>query len=364
MPAGKGGGRRIADRRARQGGRCGWTTTGYTTRRPCRHPGARRGYRRTAAPHPLAEAAAPPSTRRLKKGYAGCGADHVADYAQLFNRAGRASRLRQTGVPTRRAAAPCRPTSGVRRRRRRGRSAARGAAVPVRPLPADRAARGRGRSRRTSRGSGTTSSAPPWSSNYTININTRDELLARRDGKPAGVPRSRCSTSSRELAVNGRETVADQLRRWRLDGAPQHRSLAATRARRRFRRTAIRSGRTGRWPAPGCASTCGSTSLFGGDLGVSARQRLPVMKGAAEFCLDWLDRRRPGASGDRAVHVAGAQVHHARRARPRRQHGLDDGHRRFIWDLFTNCIEAAELLGIDADFRSRWRRRRATSSSR
>ena len=66
----------------------------------------------------------------------------------------------------------------------------------------------------------------PWSSNYTININTQMNYWPAETTSLAELHEP-LLTLVEELAVNGRKTAIDQLRRARLGGAPQHRPLAA-----------------------------------------------------------------------------------------------------------------------------------------
>ena len=155
-----------------------------------------------------------------------------------------------------------------------------------------------------------------------------------------------------QLAVNGRKTVATYYGASRLDRAPQQRSLAAHRAGRPLRRRAIRSGPSGRWPAPGCRSTSTSTILFGGDAAFLRDRAYPIMKGAAEFCLDWLvddghghlvtspstspEHKFITADGGRAAVSMASTMDMA-----------------LIRDLFYNLIDATDVLKTDAAFRSR-----------
>ena len=86
--------------------------------------------------------------------------------------------------------------------------------------------------------------------------------------------------------------------------------------------------------------------LFGGDPAFLRDRAYPLMKGAAEFCLDWLVDDGQGPSRDVAVHVARAQVHHADggRAAVSMASTMDLA---LIRDLFFNLIDAAKMLDID-----------------
>ena len=77
----------------------------------------------------------------------------------------------------------------------------------------------------------------------------------------------------------------------------------------------------------------------------------PLMKGAAVFCLDWLYeddqgylQTAPSTSPEHKFVIDGKHYAVSRSAT------MDIS---LIWDLFTNCIEASEILGMDDDFRSK-----------
>jgi alpha-L-fucosidase 2 len=91
---------------------------------------------------------------------------------------------------------------------------------------------------------------------------------------------------------------------------------------------------------------------FGGDRRFLEETAYPVMKGAAQFCLDWLTEGPDGSlvtcpstspehkfvppGGEMAAVSAGSTMDMA-----------------IIRDLFSNCIEAAQVLDSDAGFRDR-----------
>ncbi|MEO7911809.1 MAG: glycoside hydrolase family 95 protein [Roseiflexaceae bacterium] len=91
---------------------------------------------------------------------------------------------------------------------------------------------------------------------------------------------------------------------------------------------------------------------FGGDLDFLRDSAYPIMQGAAEFCLDWLidDGQgqlvtAPSTSPENKFRTPNGQAAGISMAST-----MD---MQIIWDLFSNCIAATELLDIDADFRSR-----------
>ena len=115
---------------------------------------------------------------------------------------------------------------------------------------------------------------------------------------------------------------------------------------------ATRSGPTGRWRGAWLCQHLWEHYAFGGDAAFLREQAYPLMKGAAEFCLDWLVEDGQG-------HLVTAPS-----VSPELKFVTPDGQTAavsaaatmdmaIIWDLFTNCIEAAGVLGIDAEFAGR-----------
>jgi alpha-L-fucosidase 2 len=93
---------------------------------------------------------------------------------------------------------------------------------------------------------------------------------------------------------------------------------------------------------------------FGGDLAYLRERAYPVMKGAAEFYLDFLV---PDAAG-RLVTSPSASPELRFRLPDGRNAALSAGatmDRALVWDLFTNVIAASEALGTDGAFRDRVR---------
>jgi alpha-L-fucosidase 2 len=191
---------------------------------------------------------------------------------------------------------------------------------------------------------------PPWSSNYTVNINTEMNYW------PAEVTNlAECHEPLLrfigELSVNGAETarVNYGARGW----VAHHNSDL-------WRQTAP-VGDYGKgdplwamWPmaAPWLSHHLYEHYLFGGDAKYMREYAYPIMKGAAEFLLDWLiddgkghlvtcpstspENKFVGPDGIAAAVSAGTTM------------DMD-----LARELFTDCIEASEALGIDADFREK-----------
>jgi alpha-L-fucosidase 2 len=122
--------------------------------------------------------------------------------------------------------------------------------------------------------------------------------------------------------------------------------------------TAPADGPQGIWPM-GAAWLCQHVYehyLFTGDKEFLAKTGYPLMKGAARFILDYLVPAPPGTP------VAGKLVTCPSYS-PENTFVKPDGSQakltygatmdlEIIHDLLTNCIEATQVLGIDADFRA------------
>jgi alpha-L-fucosidase 2 len=188
----------------------------------------------------------------------------------------------------------------------------------------------------------------PWSSNYTININTQMNYWP---AEPAGLPELHepLLTFVRELATTGRRTASEAYgtRGW----AAHHNSDV-------WRHSAM-VGDWGPFDPVWSAWQFGGAwlaqhlyehYLFGGDVRWLRDSAYPVLRGAAEFCLDWLvedkgylvtapstspENRFRLPSGETAAISVGTTMDMA-----------------LMRDLFAHTADAAEVLGIDAAFRT------------
>jgi alpha-L-fucosidase 2 len=190
---------------------------------------------------------------------------------------------------------------------------------------------------------------PPWSSNYTVNINTEMNYWPAEVGNLAECHQPLLQMIS-ELAETGRRTAEVN---YGLAGWVGHHNVDLW-------RQSAPPGNYGEpnsdpvwafWPMGGVwlSQHLWEHYAFGKDLDYLAKA-YPTLKGAAEFCLGWLiedDRGHlltaPSTSpehkfvtpgGGRAAISAGATSDIS-----------------LIWELFTNCIEASELLQTDEQFR-------------
>ena len=190
---------------------------------------------------------------------------------------------------------------------------------------------------------------PPWSSNYTININTQMNYWPAESTNLAECHEPLLAFI-RELSVNGAETarVNYGCRGW----VAHHNSD--------FWRHSGQVGAYGTgdpvwacWPMGGAwlSQHLWEHYAFGGDTVYLREQAYPVMKSAALFCLDWLMEDGQG-------HLITAPA-----TSPENKFTTPDGQEAavsaastmdmaIIWDLFTNCIEAATILDTDPDLRA------------
>ncbi|GAC1653579.1 MAG: glycoside hydrolase family 95 protein [Gemmatimonadaceae bacterium] len=191
---------------------------------------------------------------------------------------------------------------------------------------------------------------PPWSSNYTININTQMNYWPAETTNLAELHEPLLDFVGR-LAVNGGKTAAVNYgaRGW----VAHHNSDVWAQS--------APVGAYGQgdpvWANWSGASAWLSQHLwehyaFGGDIAYLRERAYPLMKGAAEFYLDWL------------VEDASGHLVTSPSASPELRFMLPDGHaaalsagvtmdRALAWNLFTNTMAASEALAVDAAFRAR-----------
>jgi alpha-L-fucosidase 2 len=189
---------------------------------------------------------------------------------------------------------------------------------------------------------------PPWSSNLTLNIN------AEMNYWPAEV----CNLSEchepllnyiKDLAQNGTETAKIN---YGSRGWTAHHNADIW-------RQSSPAGDFGHgdpiwvnWPMGGAwlSQHLWEHFAFGKDQQYLKEKAYPVMKEAALFCLDWLIEdgkghlvTSPSTSPEHKFVTEDGQMAAVSKAAT-----MDMS---LIWDLFTNCIEAMEVLQVDEDLR-------------
>jgi len=183
----------------------------------------------------------------------------------------------------------------------------------------------------------------PWNSDYHININVQMNYW------PAEVTNlSECHEPFFDLVDNlrprGRKTARDV---YGCRGFVAHHTTDA-----QWWTSPIGNVGYGMWPtgAAWCSRHLWEHYLFGGDREFLAKRAYPIMKEAAEFFLDYLvEDPKTGKL------VSGPSISPENRFRTPdgKNSNLTMGpamDQQIIYGLFTNCIEAAEVLGIDDEF--------------
>jgi alpha-L-fucosidase 2 len=186
---------------------------------------------------------------------------------------------------------------------------------------------------------------PPWSSNYTLNINAPMNYWLTETSSLAECHQPFLQFIS-QLAENGKRTAEIYgVRGWAVHHCTDIWCQTAP------------SGGYGDgdavwaiWPV-GCAwmsQHLWDHYSFNQDKNYLQEKAYPIMKEAAHFCLDWLIEDEEG------------NLVTALSTSPENLFKTDDGFAAIayastmdmalFWDLFTNCIESARILGIDEQF--------------
>lgn len=198
---------------------------------------------------------------------------------------------------------------------------------------------------------------PPWGSNYTTNINTEMNYWP---AEITNLPECFLPLSDfiGRLAVNGAQTAKVNYginRGW----LAHHNSdvWAQTAPTGGYDSDPKGSPRWSCWPMAGVwlCQHLWEHYAFGGDKKYLSKTAYPLMKGAAEFLLQWLQKdpetgywiTNPSTSPEnrfRYIDKEGKKQN----GEISRLSGMDLG---LAWDLLTNCIEASTVLDTDKAFR-------------
>lgn len=198
---------------------------------------------------------------------------------------------------------------------------------------------------------------PPWGSNYTTNINTEMNYWP---AEITNLPECFLPLSDfiGRLAVNGAQTAKVNYginRGW----LAHHNSdvWAQTAPTGGYDSDPKGTPRWSCWPMAGVwlCQHLWEHYAFGGDKKYLSKTAYPLMKGAAEFLLQWLQKdpetgywiTNPSTSPEnrfRYIDKEGKKQN----GEISRSSGMDLG---LAWDLLTNCIEASTVLDTDKAFR-------------
>lgn len=199
---------------------------------------------------------------------------------------------------------------------------------------------------------------PPWGSNYTTNINTEMNYWMT---ETANLPECFTPLSDfiRRLSINGAQTARIN---YGMDSGwlAHHNSdaWAQTAPTGGYDTDPKGSPRWSCWPLAGVwlCQHLWEHYAFGGDRQYLSQTAYPIMKGAAEFLLQWLQKdpesgkwiTNPSTSPENRFRYMdkNGQIQDAELSR---SSGMDLG---LAWDLLTNCIDASRILNTDAAFRS------------
>lgn len=188
---------------------------------------------------------------------------------------------------------------------------------------------------------------PPWSSNYTLNINTEMNYWLAESCNLA-----ECHTPLldfiEDLAVNGRKTA---MVNYGCRGWTAHHNSDLWRQSAPVGDYGHGDPVWASWPM-GAAWLCQHLwehYAFGGDEVFLRERAYPLMKAASEFYLDWLFEHEgylvtvPSTSPEHKFITPDGQ-----KAAVSMAATMDMS---LIWDLFTSCIEAGDILDTDREFR-------------
>jgi len=196
---------------------------------------------------------------------------------------------------------------------------------------------------------------PPWSSNYTLNINAEMNYWPAETANLAECHQPLLKFIE-ELAVNGRKTAEIN---YGCQGWTAHHNSDLWRQSAPVGDYGKGSPVWAMWPMGGAwlSRHLWEHYDFSRDREY-LRRAYPVMKGAAEFVLDWLVEDGEG----HLVTNPSTSPEHMFIAPDGKPAAVSLGSTMdmvIAWDVFTICLAAAEVLDIDRDFRERLQSARA-----
>ena len=193
---------------------------------------------------------------------------------------------------------------------------------------------------------------PPWGSNYTVNINTQMNYWLAENTNLSELHQPLFDFLGR-LAINGAETA--KVNYGIQQGWVLHHNTDI------WSKTSPTGGydwdprgapRWSAWPMGGAwlSTHLFEHYLYTGDKKFLKEKGYPLMKGAAEFMLNWLQEDRdgklvtiPSTSPENVFKINGKDFEVSMAS------AMDMG---IIRELFTACIKSSEILGIDKPFRT------------
>ncbi|MCM3110897.1 glycoside hydrolase family 95 protein [Lederbergia lenta] len=187
----------------------------------------------------------------------------------------------------------------------------------------------------------------PWSSNYTLNINAEMNYWPAEVTNLAECHRPLLE-AIKELSVNGEKVVYE---RYGLNGWTAHHNTDVWR-----HADPVGDDRHGDpnwafWPmaGPWLCRHLWEHYIYSQDKEYLEKEALPIMEGAAAFCLDWLIEDENGY----LITSPSTSPEHHFYAENGQEGSVTKGATmdlQVIWDLFSNCIEAAEVFNMDNEW--------------
>lgn len=189
---------------------------------------------------------------------------------------------------------------------------------------------------------------PPWSSNYTTNINYEMNYWP---AESANLPEMHRPMLNRvkEMSANGKATARNF---YGMNGWCLHHNSDIWAQTNPVGNRGKGNPSWANWPmgGPWVSQHLFEHYRFGGDLDYLRNFAYPVMKEAAAFILDWLTEDRNGyLITSPATSPENAFIDTKGKNQVVSVATTCD--MTLIWDLFTNLIEASAILNIDADYR-------------
>ena len=198
---------------------------------------------------------------------------------------------------------------------------------------------------------------PPWGSNYTTNINTEmnywpTELTGLQDCHQPLL------SYIKELSINGKKTA--EINYGMNTGWLAHHNSdlwAQTVPSGNYDNDPKSSPRWSCWPMAGVwfSQHLWEHYAFSGNKEYLEKEAYPLMKGSAEFVLQWLQKDNETDYLVTNPASTPENLFKYKDKNGKEQTGeiskATTMDMAMIWDLLTNCIQASKVLGIDADFR-------------
>ncbi len=190
---------------------------------------------------------------------------------------------------------------------------------------------------------------PPWASAYTTNINTEMNYWIAETGNLPECAEPLMKMLD-ELRVTGGEVAKNMYKR---RGWVEHHNTTIWRDAQPVDNNAMPAF----WPMGGAwlATHAWEHYQFTGDRRFLAERGYPILKGAAEFCADWLVEDSRGRLVTVASNSPEIEFHYVDKSGAKRLAGISMGTTMdlgIVRDLFAGCIRASEILGRDAELRA------------